>query len=60
MEMVINDNLMKDYFWVVVLAIVCLTVFIAYVLNTNIDPEEDEHDWGNNDDEFKNNNEHED
>lgn len=46
---------MKDYFWIVVLAIVGLTVFIAYILNKNIDPDE-EHDWGNDDDEYKNNN----
>lgn len=36
----VSDEFMKEYLWVVVLAILLLTAFIGYALNKNIDPNE--------------------
>lgn len=55
----VSDEFMKEYLWVVVLAVLLLTAFIGYALNKNIDPnevdnEEEENNLNSNNDEQDN------
>lgn len=37
-----TDNFMKDNLWIMLIVVLLFTAFVAYVLNKNNDPEEDE------------------